>query len=227
MKFEARTVDILKSISNINPAMKFQVGNVLRVKSESGTVAAVATIKESFDKVVTIIDIPQFLNVLSLFGDKYDIEFGETTINIKGEDGRKIKYNYTAESLVKDFKKVVIPGEVVVNFNLAQNDINKFIKLSSVLSLDNLVVVGSEGKLLLRGMSSREADGGNYHEIAVGDTNHEFQAVVNVDYISKLYPGDYSIDIYKVNEVLPVSMWKGKDVEYIIAVEADRSKYTA
>lgn len=225
MKFESRTIDILKSVTNINPAMKLQPGKVLRVKSETGTVAAVANIAEDFEKTIPIINVPQFLNVLSMFDNKYDIEFADTVINIKSEDGRKIKYNYTADSLIKDFKGVKIPGTVVVTFSLTQNDLNKFNKISDVLSLDNLVAVGSEGKLYLRGMSSKEADGGNYQEIIVGETDKEFQAVLNRDYVSKLYPGDYTVEVYDVNGRLPVSMWKGKDVEYVIAVEAERSSY--
>ncbi len=74
MKFESKTIDLLKSFTSVNPAMMFNPGNELRVMTPTKTVLAKSTITESFDKQFAIENVPQFLNVLSLFDD-YDIDF--------------------------------------------------------------------------------------------------------------------------------------------------------
>lgn len=221
MKFEQKTVEILKSFTGVNPAMVFNPGNVLRVRTSTGTVVAKATIAESFEKQFAIEDVPQFLNMLSLVDD-YDVDFAEDVIQVKGK-GRKIKYNYTSLALVKEAKNIKIPGEPKVTFTLTQEDLNKSLKALGILSLDHLVVVGNEGKLLIRVEADKVGAQGNHHDIEIGETDQTFNAVFKAEYM-RLYPGDYKVDIYVIGEQV-VSSFIGPDVEYFIAVEAEKSTF--
>ncbi len=221
MKFEQKTIDILKSFTGVNPAMMFMPGNELRVMTPTKTVIAKATITESFEKQFAIENVPQFLNVLSLF-ESYDVEFQDNVIVVKGE-GRIVKYNYTALALVKEVKNVKIPGEPVVEFKLTQDVLNKSLKALGILGLDHLVVVGSQGKLLIRGEADKEGAKGNHHDIEVGETEQTFNAVFKAEYL-RLYPGDYNVEIYRVGEIV-ISKFIGPVVEYVVAVEAEKSKF--
>lgn len=222
MKFEQKTIDVLKSLTGVNPAMMFMPGNVLRVKNPAGGVIAKATLKESFDKQFCMENVPQFLNVLSLFDDKYDVDFGENGIVVKSEDGRKIKYNYTSLSLIKEVRNIKLPPEAVVSFKLTQDNLNKSLKALGILNLDHLVVAGINGELILRGEKDKESDSGNIHDVVVGTTDREFKAVFKAENL-RLYPGDYEVDVYENNGAM-MSHFKGQDVEYFIAVESEKSK---
>ena len=86
MKLSAKTIQILKNFSSINPSIMFNTGNVLSTISPIKTVMARAQIDETIEKDFGIFDLNRFLGVLSLFDDP---ELLLCDNYVKVTDGRK------------------------------------------------------------------------------------------------------------------------------------------
>lgn len=219
MRFESKTLDILKSFSSLNPGMIFRPGNTLTVLSEAKAVVAKAELAETFENDFAIGDVPQFLNSLSLV-DEPTVEFRDTCLIINGKDKRKTKINYTSPDVLhKPPKKDLVLPSVDVEFNLTQDNLNKALKAMGVLGLPEIHVVGDGENLILRAADHKVKEGGNYHDIVVGTTDKKFTAIFDAANL-KLLPGDYVVSISKQN----ITMFVGKDVKYWIAV-LDKSTF--
>ena len=81
MKLSAKTLQVLKNFSTINPSIMFESGNVLSTISPQKSIMAKAKIDESVETNFGIFDLNRFLGVLSLFNDP-NLSFHENFVKI-------------------------------------------------------------------------------------------------------------------------------------------------
>ena len=127
MKLSAKTIQILKNFSMINPSIMFNEGNILSTISPIKTVMARATVDETFEKDFGIFDLNRFLGVLSLFSEPELILFENY---VKITDGNK-SVNFTFAdpiTMITPPKKDIKLGEEYIRFTLTSENLQNLIK---------------------------------------------------------------------------------------------------
>ena len=188
MKLSAKTIQILKNFSSINPSIMFNTGNVLSTISPIKTVMARAQIDETIEKDFGIFDLNRFLGVLSLFDDP---ELLLCDNYVKVTDGRKsVNFIYADPiTMILPPNKDIKVGESYVEFNLTADNLQNLMKASSVLQLPEIALVGEDGRLLLRAMDSKNSSN-NTFELEVKETSKTFKIIFscnNLKMMSKSY----------------------------------------
>ena len=188
MKLSAKTIQILKNFSSINPSIMFNIGNVLSTISPIKTVMARAQIDETIEKDFGIFDLNRFLGVLSLFDDP---ELLLCDNYVKVTDGRKsVNFIYADPiTMILPPNKDIKVGESYVEFNLTADNLQNLMRASSVLQLPEIALVGEDGRLLLRAMDSKNSSN-NTFELEVKETSKTFKIIFscnNLKMMSKSY----------------------------------------
>jgi hypothetical protein len=188
MKLSAKTIQILKNFSSINPSIMFNTGNVLSTISPIKTVMARAQIDETIEKDFGIFDLNRFLGVLSLFDDP---ELLLCDNYVKITDGRKsVNFIYADPiTMILPPNKDIKVGESYVEFNLTADNLQNLMRASSVLQLPEIALVGEDGRLLLRAMDSKNSSN-NTFELEVKETSKTFKIIFscnNLKMMSKSY----------------------------------------
>lgn len=218
MKFDNKTLEVLKSFSTINPSIKFEKGKILKTISPIKTILAKANITTEIESSFCIGELNRFMSAMSLFNDP-ELSLGEKKCIIS-DGNNKLEYVYTAEELIK----VSPPNEPIlpsndVQFTLTNEVYQSVRKAMSVLSLTSLAVVGEKGKLIVKGYDPTGTTKDNY-AVSVDKTDKNFMVVFKAENL-KLLPLDYQVSISSKG----VSSFKNPDVEYWIAIEAAESKF--
>lgn len=218
MKFDTKTLEILKNFSTINPSIRFDKGTVLKTVSPIKTILAKATVSADVEKTFCIGDLPRFMSTLSLF-DSPEVSLGEKKATIS--DGKnKIEYVYTAEELIKTAPEADIKlPSVDVQFTLTNEMFQSVKKAMSVLSLPEMAVVGKAGKLQLQAFDATGTTKDNY-SIDVGETDKTFTVVFKAENL-KIMPLDYQVTISSKG----ISWFANPTIEYWIAIEVASSKF--
>lgn len=188
MKLSAKTIQILKNFSSINPSIMFNAGNTLSTISPLKTVMARAQIDETIEKDFGIFDLNRFLGVLSLFNDP---ELLLCDNYVKITDGRKsVNFIYADPiTMILPPNKDIKVGDSYVEFNLTADNLQNLMKASSVLQLPEIALVGEDGRLLLRAMDSKNSSN-NTFELEVKEISKTFKIIFscnNLKMMSKSY----------------------------------------
>ncbi|MEI8286689.1 MAG: DNA polymerase [Actinomycetes bacterium] len=215
MKLSESTLAVLKNFASINPNIKITEGNTLSTISSLKTLLSKATITDNFEKTFCIYDLNRFLSTLSLFKDP-DLEFGDSAVIIKG--GRqKITYRYCDEKVIvaAPAKEIQFPA-AEVQFELTQEALSAALKATGVLGLPEIAFVGEGGKLYLRAVNSKDVGSDEFSE-EVGETTQEFTAVFKPEYLSKIFPASYKVEVSSKK----ISRFTNDNVVYWIATESN------
>lgn len=218
MKIDNKTLEVLKNFSTINPSIKFVAGNELKTISPASTILAKAKAFSEITGDFCIGELGRFMSSLSLFNNP-EIELEEKKCTIT--DGKnKIEYVYTAEELIKlpPNKEIVLPS-VDVQFSLTNEMFQSIRKAMAVLSLNEMGVVGDNGKLLVKAFDVKGTTKDQY-SIDIGTTDKNFTVVFRAENL-KLLPYDYDVSISSKG----ISKFSNPNVEYFIAIEAADSKF--
>lgn len=214
MKLSQRTIQVLRNFSAINPSIQFDAGNVLKTISPNKTVMAKATLEDNFPSTFAIYDLSRFLGVVSLF-DSPEFKLEERMVNIKSP-GRKVSYTFADPStIILPPNKEINIGVIDVDFELRQEHFAEIMKALGVMSFPDLVVVGENGKVVLRATDTKNPSADKY-DIEVGDTDISFSAVFKTENL-KILPNTYHVEISSRG----ISHFKSTDVEYWISIEAN------
>lgn len=216
IKFEGRTLSILKNFASINPSLLFKSGNMIRTMSPGKTILAEANINQTIEGEFAIYDVSRFLSVLSLFSEP------SITLNAKSltiTDGyQKVNYNFA------DPEMIALPSDKTpklespeINFTLTNDALTKVQKAMGVLSTPELAVIGSDGNITLETINSKNSSSDTF-AVNVGLTSHTFKMIFKTENI-KLIPGDYEVSISKAG----LGFFKGSDIQYWIPCEATSS----
>lgn len=218
MKFNSKTLQILRNFSSIEQSMTFVPGNILRTISRSKTVMAMAKVDTEIEQSFAIYDMSQFLSAVSLFTDP-EIDLGDSALTIR-QGNEQLTYRYCDPSLIvaPPQKDIKIP-DPEVSFSLKQDALAKVQKALSVIGAPEIAVIGDREKIYLTAFTSADPSGSSF-KVEVGETDKKFQMVFLADNI-KVLPGDYEVEISSKG----ISKFDGDGVTYWIAVETKPSKF--
>jgi hypothetical protein len=220
MKFENRSMQILKNFATINPSMLFREGSVQATIAPQKTVLARATFNDNIPKEFAIYDLSRFLGVMSLFNDP-ELEFEESRAVIK-QGRQKVDYTFADPELVvlppKDVPKVNAP-EVV--FTLPGDNLKSTMSALGVLQSTHILVEG-DGENITIGVGKPADPTSDTFKIEVGLNNHSFRFAFKTENV-KVLPGDYEVSISSKN----IAHFKGSDVEYWIMADSNHSNFSA
>lgn len=217
MKFDQKTISILKNFSSINPSIHFKTGNKLSTMSSSKTILARANIDQSIESPFAIYDLSRFLGTISLFQDP-ELVIKDRFMEIR-ENKKKLNYTFTEPSLIvtPPNKEISLPNPEV-SFSITAANLQEVLKALSVLGLPDIVVHGDGNEITVRAQDSKNPSGDVY-SVHVGETSLKFNMIIKAENL-KIISGDYEVQISSQG----LSHWKTTDVEYYIAVE-DTSKF--
>jgi hypothetical protein len=221
MKFDPKTLKVLKNFSSINMSIIFREGNVLSTRSPSNSILAFADIPDTIPRDCAVYDLPKLLTLLSLMDDP-QIEFlARDLVIVSGTS--KVHYRYTdIANVQRDDKpiptrdKIRFP-EPITTFELTEDTFTRLKKGMDVMQFPNLVVKGEDGFLKLVGCNVG-MDSGNKFDVEIGETDKTFRAVFLAENL-KMMPGNYMVSIAQ-----QFAHFKGEGLDYYIAVEAPKKR---
>jgi hypothetical protein len=221
MKLSESTINVLKNFATINAGMQFKEGSVVRTISKQQNVLGKATIKETFEKDFVIYDLNRFLSLCSSLTDP-EIVINTDANNLTVKSGTsKTTYGLADESMIvaPPAKEIKIENSEV-NFKLTKDDMNQVLKLSGILGLPNIAVVGDGASISISALDVKNDESDNF-SIKVGETASNFKMIFNTENL-KMVPGTYDVSISSKG----ISHFKHvtDQIEYWIATEAG-SKY--
>lgn len=217
MKLSENTLNVLKNFASINKNILMHKGNVIRTVSPSKTVMAKATIEEELPEDVAIYELNRLLNTVNLFEDA-ELEFKETHLTVVS-GGSKIKYVYADPTLltVAKNKDLNVQG-IFTTVQLTPEVLSAVDKVRKTLSLEEIAIEGSDGKLYIKVLDTTGKTSDEY-ALELGETDKEFRAVFkseNMELLNRKY--DVSISSKGITH------WKADDIEYWIVLVANTSK---
>lgn len=215
MQIDARTRDILKNFSTINPSILFKPGSILRTTSPLKTILAHAKIPAAIEDQFAIYDLNRFLSTLSLF--EQPTLSVEATKLVIADGKQKVNYTFASEDAIvvpTSDKRPTMPSTEIV-FELSNEVLQQVRKAMGVLSSPELAVVGDGSVITLQAVDSKKP-GSDSFAVEVGTTEHNFKMFFRADNI-KLLPGDYHVEISSGR----IAHFSCSDVEYWVAVEAN------
>lgn len=218
MKFDPRTVSVIKNFGSINSSMLFRPGKVLSTVAVSKTILARATVETEFPKEFAIYDLSRFLNVMSLL-DNPDIDIGERDISLS--NGRsKIRYVCAAPNLILSPKtdQIKLPSEDI-QLTITSDMFAQFSKAASILGLPEMVIEGDGKTLRIMGADSANRVQDAY-SLDIGETDKTFHIVFKLENL-KLLPEDYNVTVSREH----IAHFKGNNIEYWITPDAKMSRY--
>ena len=195
MEISAETVNVLKNFSGINANIVIRPGNKIMTISEAKNILAEAQVKETFDDVVGIYDLSEFLNMLGLV-DTPSVRFEDNYMNINGQSGRElIKYYYAdTEMLTSPTKPIEMP-EADVWFDLDMNTLSGLKRAASIFGHGQMVIEADNGAIKLS-VNDPENSTANTYAVVVdgGYSTDVFKLVININNL-KMVSDDYKVKI--------------------------------
>tara|TARA_R110000796_G_scaffold26398_19_gene73469 strand:+ start:2333 stop:3007 length:675 start_codon:yes stop_codon:yes gene_type:complete len=195
MEISAETVNVLRNFSGINGNLIIKPGNVLMTISEAKNILAEATVEETFDSVVGIYDLTEFLNMLGLV-DKPSVKFEQGFMSLASNSGREhIKYFYAdTEMLTSPTKPIVMPSADVW-FTLDQSTLGGIKKAASIFGHTQMIIEPDNGAIRLS-VNDPENKTSNTYSVVVdgGYDDSTFNFVLNISNL-KMVSEDYQVKI--------------------------------
>jgi hypothetical protein len=221
MKLSESTINVLKNFATINAGMQFKEGSVVRTISKGQNVLGKATVTENFEKDFVIYDLNRFLSLCGSLSDP-EIVINTDANNLTVKSGTsKTTYGLADESMIvaPPAKELKIEN-AEVNFRLTKEDMSQVLKLSGILGLPNIAVIGDGASISIATLDVKNDESDNF-SIKVGETASNFKMIFNTENL-KMIPGTYDVAISSKG----ISHFKHAtdSVEYWIATEAG-SKY--
>lgn len=213
MQLSAKSVNVLKNFSTINPSIVLKPGNVISTISPNKTIVARATVPDEFQGVYGIYLLNRFISTLSLF-ENPELEFGSESVTIRS-DNRSTVYHYSDPSviMVAPEKELKLPS-VDVEFNLTNKSLQAVTKALGILGLPEIAVVGDGETVSLQAIDSKAGSADTY-SINVGETDLVFRAIFRAENM-RMMDGDYAVKISSKG----ISQFIGLEATYWIAIEA-------
>lgn len=213
MQLSAKTINVLKNFSTINPSIVLKPGSQVSTISTNKTIMARATVPDSFEGTYGIYALNRFISALSLFENAF-VEFGQDSALISSNN-RSIVYHYSDPSVivVPPEREIKLPS-VDVEFSLTNKDIQTVMKALGVLNLPEIAVVGDGSTVSLQAIDTKAGSADKY-SIEVGTTDKAFRAIFRAENM-KMMDGDYTVRLSSKG----ISQFIGIDAEYWIAIES-------
>jgi hypothetical protein len=214
MILDARTVQILKNFASINGQMLFRPGNVISTIAASKSVFARANVSESIEREFGIYDLSRFLGTISVFNNP-ELILEDRYMTIK-EGKRKINYTFTEPALLlAPPDKTIDMGDLIAEFQLSAEALQEFMKASSILGLEYIVIQGDGTNISIELADVKNSTSDTY-KVDLDPTDKEFRMVFKTEYF-KFLPAVYTVQCSTEKGVV---RFKSDDIEYFVAQEA-------
>jgi hypothetical protein len=221
MKLSESTINVLKNFATINSGMQFKQGSTVRTISKQQNVLGKATVSETFESDFVIYDLNRFLSLVGSL-DNPEIVINTDTKNLTVKSGTsKTTYGLSDEAMiVAPPAKEIKVENAEVNFTLTKDNLNQVLKLSGILGLPNIAVVGDGESVSISAIDAKNDDADTF-SIKVGEQSANFKFIFNTENL-KMIPGTYNVAISSKG----ISHFKHAtdNIEYWVATEAG-SKY--
>ena len=139
MKISNATLAILKNYASINSNILIREGNLLATVSAGKNILSRATVFETFPKEFAIYDLNEFLGAMSSMGDDAAIEFGDSSLVIKGNG--EFEYMYADPSVVVAAPDKTLEIEPFYSFELNSNDLSMIMRCAGIVAAPTLSIV--------------------------------------------------------------------------------------
>lgn len=221
MKFTPDTIAVLKNFSTINPMILIEKGSVIATRTVLGSIYAYAEVSEDFKDPMAINDLPQFLNVFTMFKDPtLDLSHGRQAII---RDGRTtVNYTFAEPSLMKPVPKNINLPTPVTEFELSAAQLQQVLRACDVMTLPEVYVKG-DGHTLTCGAMDSQTPSANTFNIDIGETKNKFTALIRRENFKHLMR-DYRVTITPQFSKFESTDNASNKVTYYVAFE-ERSKF--
>lgn len=196
IKFTQETLAILKNFSNINQSILINPGQLIASIASNKTVLGVAEVSETFDTTIAIHNLPQFLNIMSMFKEpSIDIVAGRQVVIHEGKS--KVFYTFAEPSMIERAPKGFADQEHLVSFELEAKVLLSVMKATGVMGLPEIAIKGGNGVLTIGGVNTKDKSASTFqHEVGV--TDKTFQAFYLVERFCAI-PKDYKVSVSPLN----------------------------
>jgi len=216
MQISEKTIGILKNFAAINQSILIRDGSNLDTMSVQKNVLASVKVDEDFPQEFGIYDLNEFLSALSLF-DKPELDFGDQSVTITGQDGSSTSYWYADKSIIVYPEKEITMPECEVNFKLTASVFDKLLRATGTLGLNDLCIKNVDDKIVAEVQDKRN-DTSNTYSIEVGDYDGDDN--FNFYFLTerlKMLSNDYEVNISSKN----ISKFSCGNLVYWVALESD------
>ena len=197
------TVEYLKNFAEINQSLVIEKGNVIKTVSAQTNVMAKADLGQEIPQDFAIYDLNKFLGVLSLFAEpKFD--FSEKSVKIQSSvDANNFtagdsvaEYQFANMSLFENERKILakdieLPSEDA-SFKLEEKYLVSIMRAASVMSLPEIAVIASEGKIKLQAIDSKTSV--DSYAVELGSSDSNFKMIFKIENL-KMMKGSYDVKI--------------------------------
>jgi hypothetical protein len=213
MKISAKTINILKNFSSINPSIVIKPGNVISTMSTNKTIIAKATVPDVFDNVVGLYKINEFIGSISLLQNP-EIDFGETSLRMKSESGSEIEYHYSEPSTIvtPPENELRLPS-VFIEVNISNKNLQDVTKALGLFGLPEIAIVGDGSNVWIQAIDVKNPSP-NVFRVNIGETDKTFRAIFRAENM-KIVDGDYLVKLTSTR----ISQFIGAEVTYWISME--------
>ena len=220
VKFDTKTVNVLKSFSLINPSMLFKEGDTITTVSPLKNIFARATVPVNFTKRFAVYSLSRFLNTMSLFNEPTITVTDRFVTITDGSNTKNVNYTVAEESTIPmpSTKEPNFP-EGEVKFSLTIDSIKDIERALGILNLSEIAITGDSSNLTMKAIDVSNPSGDTY-TVKLGQTDRTFNAVFkpeNFGVLSKnITNGYYEVDL----STRGFAHFKSPELEYWIATEA-------
>lgn len=216
LKLDNKTINVLKSFSQINPSMIFKEGSTMTTISPFKNIVARANVPVNFNKRFAIYELNKFLSCVSMFNDP-TLSVNDSNITIK-DSGKSLNYTLASESAL-NFPLTKDPNfpKADIKFTLNNEILKEVEKALAILKLPDLIINGDGKKITIQAVDMKNPSGDVY-KVEVGKTDKTFNAVFkpeNFAVLSKSLTTSYEVEVSDRN----FAHFSADDLEYWIAAE--------
>jgi len=213
MKFSEYTLTALKNFSTINPSLVIRAGNVQKTINADNTILVESEFEDSFPNEFGIYDLNQFLGNITTLNNP-DLDFNDKSV-VMSDGNLKLNYYYCSTNLIKaPPDKELKMDRVDAKFVLANNVLQKLMRLAAMNALPHLSIVGKNGQLSAV-VQDINNDTSNSVTTKIDDYDGaDFTAPFQIENF-KIIPDDYDAEI-KIKGFMKLTS-KTRKTKYFIA----------
>lgn len=226
MELSAFTMQVLKNFATINSNIVIKPGNNIMTMAEAKNVLGSATVPETFDRVIGIYDLPEFLSVLSLV-ENPQLYFKDNHVEIRAGSGRaNIKYYFSDPDMLTSPQKGISMPPANISFELDQSTLNNIKRAAAALGHETVSITAVDNVIRLNVLDKDNSTSNVYSIDVAGEYDTEdFNFILNISNL-RMIPADYKVEISSKLISQFTSMDDDKDLTYWVALEKS-STYNA
>jgi hypothetical protein len=188
VKLSKETIKVLQNFATISPGIIIAPGSKLKIVAKD-KILAMATIAETFEEQVSIYDLPQFLNIISMFEDPI-LEFNGRMVIIR-QDSTRVTYTYADPAGISKMPDEIRLPPQVETFVITAETLKSLKRACGIMGLPNILIKGDSTNISLIGTDADKSSTNTFN-VNVGETLRTFQAGFDVGQFKQL---DYDYQV--------------------------------